>query len=276
MGEWSEYEQSLADDARETESLFHIALLRSGADSDARWDAIRALQYRPTRDIFDSAVKLCKSADPFERATGADILAQFSGTRDLYRDERVEILIALLRDTDAGVQSSAAIGLGHICDARAIEPLCVVMNHENAIVRYGVVLGLSGHEDPRAIAALITLSDDIDFDTRNWATLGLGSQIDTDTPEIRAALWRRVADEDYEIRGEALKGLALRKDLRIVDALIADLERDESSAYFYSWSAEAAESLGDARLVPDLEKLALKFPEDGQIQNALKSCRGRK
>ena len=33
-----------------------------------------------------------------------------------------------------------------------------------------------------------------------------------DTPEIREALLRRATDADHGVRGEALRGLALRKD----------------------------------------------------------------
>ena len=60
---------------------------------------------------------------------------------------------------------------------------------------------------------------------RDRAVFGLGSQLDRDSPELRDALFARLADPDP--RGEALVGLARRGDPRGVEALrraIADGE----------------------------------------------------
>jgi hypothetical protein len=57
----------------------------------------------------------------------------------------------------------------------------------------------------------------------NWATFGLGSQIEVNTKEIRDALFKRLGEEDDEIRGEALVGLSIRKDKRVLGPLLKEL-----------------------------------------------------
>jgi hypothetical protein len=109
---------------------------------------------------------------------------------------------------------------------------------------------------------------------RDWATFGLGTQIDTDTQEIREALFARVFDEDEVTRGEALVGLARRNDGRIVEPLIRELARYPNTEYL-SYSLEAAEELGDPRLLPVLTKLR---PSQGSLvaafDSAIQSCSG--
>jgi HEAT repeat protein len=81
-----------------------------------------------------------------------------------------------------------------------------------------------GHTDSRAIACLITLSADPEIPVRDWATFGLAVQIDTDTPEIRAALRARLDDPDCDTAGEAMVGLARRKDAQVVAPLLEFLQ----------------------------------------------------
>jgi len=273
MAEYSQYEWSHITDPRSTRDLLALAVQPESEDADdPRWDAITSLHYRPTREVFDAAAKLCVSENAHERATGADILGQLGSLRWVYVNERVEMLLRLLAyDTNPKVLKNAAIALGHIKDSRAIEPLCIQAAHSEALARYGAVHGLMAQPDPRAIAALIQLSDDVESNTRDWATFALGSQIDTDTPEIRAALWKRIEDEDYAVRAEAYVGLANRGDTGILEALIAELD----NKIVGDGVVEAAGILSDARLVPPLEKLALNCPGDGKILDALESCRNR-
>lgn len=42
---------------------------------------------------------------------------------------------------------------------------------------------------------------------------------DVDSPAIREVLWHSVFDESHDVSGEALRGLAERKDVRIIDVL---------------------------------------------------------
>ncbi|MEH2147231.1 hypothetical protein [Nostoc sp.] len=146
-------------------------------------------------------------------------------------------------------------------------------SHPSPSVRYGVVFGLLGYEDELAISTLIELSSDRDGDVRNWATFGLGSQIETDTTAIREALYQRFinenTDENYEIYAEALVGLAKRKDSRILTRLIEELLSD----YVGVLAVEAAEEFADSRLYPALMQLQQRWTENNDLlESAINNC----
>jgi HEAT repeat protein len=248
------------------DELFALALTTSFYDEEGDhaegWEAIWELRRRGTRDIFERCAALCASDDPHHREVGADVLGLLGWSQGYpFRDETLPILFQLIAtDKDIPVLNAACVALGHLSDERAIPHLLMLKKHPSEEVRFGVTLGLLRQEDERAIDALIELSQDTDTDVRNWATFGLGSQIELDTPEslelldtprVRDALYARVTDPDDEIRGEALLGLALRQDARVIEPLLAELQQVTE----WSFAFEAAEQLGDARLLPALLKL---------------------
>ena len=126
-----------------------------------------------------------------------------------FHAETIATLLKILeREQTPQVLNSIAVALGHRRDPQAIEPLIHFKSHPDAFVRLGVVHGLRDHEHALAIQTLLDLSTDLDTDVRDWATFGLGSLIDVDTPAICAALLARLRDEDGDTRGEAMVGLA--------------------------------------------------------------------
>jgi HEAT repeat protein len=119
-------------------------------------------------------------------------------------------------------------------------------------------LGLSCHEDNFAVNGLIALSKDVDFDVKNWATFGLGSQCDVDNSSLRQALIDRTTDSDPEIRGEALIGLARRKDDRVINKI----ERELTGEFNGAWSIEAASLHPSKKFKPLLETLVKSLSDD--------------
>jgi HEAT repeat protein len=118
-------------------------------------------------------------------------------------------------------------------------------------VRRAVVHGLMGHDDDRAVRALIALSGDDDAAVRDWATFSLGVQIERDAPELRDALAARLSDGDADTRDEAIRGLALRGDERAVEpALEAGVSPQIREAIEL-----LADATGDERLKQRLEEL---------------------
>jgi len=262
-------------DPRTNEELLHTALTQE--DEELVWDAIGVLHLRGSPDTLEAARQLCASQDANDRRVGADILGQLGKEENKFHEESVTILLDLLeREQDPDVLNSAAVALGHRKDPRAIEPLIRLKNHPHEDVRFGVVLGFLTQEDERAINTLIELSTNSDSDVRDWATFGIGSMIETDTPAIRAALMARITDEDGDTRGEAIVGLARRHDERVVEPLLAELEAGWDGRLLL----EAATEIADPRLYPVLARLQEEWDDDkdwpySALKEAIAACRPR-
>ena len=188
-----------------------------------------------------------------------------------FPEESLTILLGMIGgEEDSDVLAAAAMALGHLRDGRAVKALVSLKNHPSENVRFGVVHGLSAHEDESAVGALVELSADDDDDVRNWATFGIGSLIDADTREIREALFRRLNDSDHEVRGEALVGLARRGDERVVEYLLKELSSGEVGAL----AVEAARDIARPQLYPGLIKLKEWWDVDRELlEEAVGACR---
>ena len=130
-----------------------------------------------------------------------------------------------------------------------IEALVKLVEYPEADVRHAVAMSLT-KDHPLAIQALITLSADADSLVRDWSTFGLGQQIETDTPEIRDALAARLDDEDDDVFYEAIYGLAIRGDVRVVPALLSGRELHGSDTNLSISLINAGKLIGDPRLLP--------------------------
>jgi HEAT repeat protein len=245
------------------------------AYGDENADAsLATVHYRGGREELEMGLEYCRSQDPKDRAVGADVLAQLGWSDRTFMDETVKALIGLLADEVANVVYCAAVGLGHRKDTRAVPHLVALADHDDPLVRYGVAFGLLGHDDPAAITCLIQLASDVDRHVRSWAVFGLGSQNAADTPELREALFRALDDTDFEVRGEALVGLACRNDPRSRDALLAEWQGDVISAL----SLEAAQELRDPALLPTLTKIHAQYGDEGdddfktKLKDAIMAC----
>jgi len=238
-------------------------------------ESLVLIHYRGRSEEYTLGVEYSNSKDPLDRATGADILGQLGWTDQTFLEESVKVLIPMLKDSDAYVAYCAVIALGHRSAPEAVPYIIEISKHKDPQVRFGVVSGLLGHEAPEAINTLILLSKDFDTDVRNWALFGLGSQIDIDTPEIRRALFDGLSDQDYEVRGEAMLGLAARGDYCVVDAILKEWEGEDISKL----SIEAAEAIGDLRLLPSLMDFLdrMDFNDDPtfleQVEQAIAACK---
>ena len=191
-------------------------MARKQVDEPA-WDAIDKLQRTGSHDVLAMCAVRCASPDPRERRVAAAVLGQLGvsdrQTSTVFRDERFEALRALLLaeivgPADVQVLAAACLALGHLNDTRAISSLAALRAHPDPDVRFAVALGLSGHNTDEAVTTLIDLSVDADAQVRNWATFGLGQQVDRDTPAIRAALTARLTDPNLDTRQEAYANLA--------------------------------------------------------------------
>ena len=265
-------------DSRSTAELIQIALAAPAEDEDylqERWYFDYLLQCRGDREVLDRSVALTESSLIEERSLGIHILGQLGIPDRTFPDECLTTLLKLLTEEfDPLLLRDICIALGHLKDPRSIEPQLKFCLHPDWEVRYGVVCGLSGHEDERAIAGLIGLSADVCPLVRDWSTFGLGTLIETDTPAIREALYQRFIaedrkdDETAEIYEEALTGLAKRKDARILPQLIQELMSEHVSKV----AIDAAEALADDRLYPALLHLQTWWEPASDLEDALCAC----
>ena len=259
------------NDRRSTTRLIGTAL--DNADTGAAERALDLLRFRATREVLEAAQELCNSASPTERILGVQILGQLGIPERIFPDEVVVVLLELLeREELPSVLSEIAAALGHQHARAGVEPLSRLKNHPDAGLRYSIVYGLLGQESPTAIHTLIELSHDPDEDVRDWATFGLGTMLEADSPLIRNALLDRTTDESSQVRGEALVGLAVRRDRRVIEPLLRELRSVEMNTL----ALQAAEEIGDPLLLPALLHLAEDLPDDPDLAAAIASCRHKR
>jgi HEAT repeat protein len=177
----------------------------------------------------------------------------------------------LNKETSPIILSAIATAVGQLNnhDLRFVQPMIRLKTHEDAELRKCVAFGLAGYEDPAAIKAIIELSSDSDRDVRDYAThFGLDNLCGPDTPEIREALIKRLDDEDDEIRSEAILGLAHKKDDRVIQPLIKEIQKQSEADIVFDYIFEADERLY-LSLIEFKEKHSVDFP---WLNDALAAC----
>ena len=246
------------------------------SDEDRRWEAVSELHGRGTPRTLALVQALARGASWRRRALAMDIAAQLREPRRgrarfegpaFAPEETRAILFAGLADAHAKVVGSAVSGFGHRSDPRAVPLIAALATHPDAVMRLCVAFALGTHAEPVAMAALMRLARDADSDVRDWATFGLGTQQDTDSPELRALFWTNAHDADRDVRGEALVGLARRKDPRAV-ALVRERLDDDCRVY----ELEAARELADAALLDRLQSLRAEATADGSLSGYWLDC----
>lgn len=203
------------------------------AENEAYWNAVRELQKRLPND-FDRICELSGSANENKRALAAAVLGQ-NLTRDKVKSTECARKLAemIAGESSAEVIASIAHAFGHLNNPEAVAALVPFRTHPDKRVREAVTFGLLWQVDAAAVKTLVELSADVDRDVRSWANFGLG-QIDFDAPELREALRGRLSDDDDEVRGEALTGLARRCDRSVLPGMIAELKRSVKERRFPS------------------------------------------
>jgi HEAT repeat protein len=180
------------------------------------------------------------------------------------------------RDRRAEVLCAAITALGHVADPRGLAAVLRHVAHPDDEVRFAVAAALPAVAgDPpadAAVAALIRLSADPDPEIRDWATFGLGSQIEADGTPLRQALAARLGDPERDTAGEALLGLAKRRDPVALPILLSLLEDSPGNLI-----VEAASALGSPAALPALGRLKAAGwqhddPRPSVLDDAISAC----
>jgi HEAT repeat protein len=248
------------EDPRSTAELVDFAL--SEVSDELAWQAVTVLHFRGTEEVLEHAKRLSASSCNRERRLGADILGQLGVPERTFPVECTDILCRMLiAEEDAKVLVSVLTALSFQNGADAISQITRFSDHSDPAVRHAVVLAFASAECPDAITSLVRLSRDVDDNVRDWATFTLGTLFETDTSQIRDALFDRIADHHDDTRCEALLGLARRKDSRVVEALKTELVSDRVGTL----AVEAAEAIASAELHQHLVNLQRWWDVDSQL-----------
>ena len=219
------------------------------------WENVRELRKRPNNEVYNKAYKLAESESKKEKIIGIYVLAQLGFDPRFQQAKTVKLYFKLLENEKSPKVISAILSsISHNnenLNEKQISKLIEFKTHKFVNVRFELALALSCLENENAIKTLIELSNDKDSDTRNWATFGIGTQLDNDTEKIRTALWNRVTDKDEITRLEAISGLAKRKDRKIKEVLKTELENIDENG---SLILESIELFNDKDFIPLLEK----------------------
>lgn len=243
-----------------------MAIVVREQDDDTRWSAIQELHALGTREVFERAVQLCTATTAAERVAGADILGNLSA----YSEDAIDTLMALLGDSEACVIESAVHALSQKQDARTIDALSRVAQHDASNVRWAVATALEDLiGDERAERVLLTLMRDGDTSVRDRATFAVGSLSDHDTPRIRAALAERLRDEDRAVANEAALGLARRHDARAIPYIAGAVESADTEI------EEAAEEITAPDMLTELLKARDAAGDLVGLKTLIARCRAR-
>jgi HEAT repeat protein len=246
-------------------------------EAGERQDIVAALHRRTDRLAFEAARALARSDHAAERVLGLDVLAQLGYAQNRpWAAETLPLLIAAGDDRRAEVLCAAITALGHVADPRGLAAVLRHAAHPDDGVRFAVAAALPAVAgDPPAdvaVAALIRLSADPDPEIRDWATFGLGSQIEADGTALRQALAARLDDPEGDTAGEALLGLARRRDPVALPILLSLLEDSPGNLI-----VEAASALGSPAALPALRRLKAAGwqhddPRPSVLDEAISAC----
>jgi HEAT repeat protein len=185
-----------------------------------------------------------------------------------------KLLELLTSGNDPTTLATVIAALGRAWDEKAGLAVLPYASHAYDRVRLAVARaaprGVASLGAKEAVAdVLIRLSRDPGCEIRGWATFGLGSILDLDSPAVRRALVDRLADEDIDTSCEALVGLAERHDERAFQVTV-ELLTSESVPRL---AVAAARALADHRLLPALEALRGWWDVDVELLgNAIAAC----
>ncbi len=240
------------------------------------WDNVLELRSRSPKLVFEKALELTKSVSKKEVIIGIDVLTQLgSRPRPFYEKTMARFFEILDTQENENIHTSILNAIGHNNENLSlpqISKLIKFKDSKNHKIRQSLVTALLGVDHRMAINTLIEMSEDPVDSIRNWATFGIGSQIDISNKEISNALWNRTRDKNQETRSEAIAGLAIRGENKIKDIIIEELNDGEHGTLIF----DAILSLNDKGFLSILvEKLKLA-EEDNTISEdwiyALKNC----
>jgi HEAT repeat protein len=201
-----------------------------------------------------------KDDDPPEQWRAAYALGSIAEALGRIGDARaVNPLIVVLRDSDRPGQWGAARALGWIGDARSVEPLIVALGDSDPSLRSRAAIALGQIGDARGVKPLTTALKDVDDSVRSEATKSLTKMGNLGEGVLVAALY----DDSDVVRWAAREALGKIGEARDVEPLIAAIrDRDDDVRRI------VAEAMEKARGQSDIPSLVNVLEASGQDSDA--------
>ncbi|MCD4786281.1 MAG: HEAT repeat domain-containing protein [Candidatus Eremiobacteraeota bacterium] len=174
------------------------------------------------------------------------------------------VLCSALQDEDMSVRTEVSGALKKM-GRHAVEPLLVMMGHENPLVRYNAVRLLGKTRDPRPLDPLLEMLDDPDSNVRRAVIEALG---DLDDPRAFEPLTRILIDGKDESRLSVAKVLGGYGDSRAADFLMMAL--DDKDIRVARAAATSLGNIGAEAAIPALYS-KLMDRDSGLCQSAMES-----
>lgn len=201
------------------------------------WNQITMLRQFVNEEMISRCFQLIDSDDVKSKQIGIDVLCQLGQNRKNFIKELLEKLFYIFETTsDQKLICTSLFAIGHnneYLKTKHIRTLEKFQNSTYKDTRYALAFCLMGIENEIAIKVLIKLVQDKSPKVRDWATFGLGTQIKTVNEEIRNALYKNCSSKDNQTRQEAIKGLTNRKDERVKDIILKELNSQNFSSLIF-------------------------------------------
>jgi HEAT repeat protein len=280
MGGDAEHEAEILKDLDDLTLIERALALAPDLDGgeDEYWTIIHELHRRGKSSIFEEAARLILSEDPEARGVACDVLSQlgYEHGRPFAADSFPLLARVCTEEVSPSVLGSAVSALGHLWQPEALLYVVAHAQHADPKVRLSVACALPsiadcewlGQTHPLA-TTLMQLTSDEDMHVRDWATFGLGTQVNVDGAPVRQCLLARADDPHDDTRAEAIAGLTRRHvpgvERYIRDALCADSVG--------RMAVESAGWLGDPSLAGPLDQLVDWWDVDVELlEDARRRC----
>ncbi|MFL9833880.1 hypothetical protein [Chryseobacterium terrae] len=210
---------------------------KAKTDNNNYWNQIFELRKFVTANMISKCFSLINSDNLKSKQIGIDILSQLGKDRKGFAPKMInEIFEIFETSTDEKLISKSLFAIGHnnkYIRKKHLDVLEKFKTSNSTDIRYALTFSLLGIKRKAAIKILIELAHDKSLRIRDWATFGLGTQIETDTKEIRDILYKNSLSKNDQIRQEAIKGLANRNDERVEKLILSELYKENFGTLFF-------------------------------------------
>jgi HEAT repeat protein len=241
-------------------------------DRDSELDILIEIQRHPDRkDSVTCCERLAKSQSEAVRTCAADVLEALSvdPKPEIDRGTIQTVLGRLLDDAAPTVATSAIIAIGSWAFPNGDVSLEKFSQDESESVRAAVAMAIASLSSDRALRVLLSLAEDDAATVRSWAIFGLGF-IEREDRAINDCLLAATSDAIDDVRCEAFRCLAERRDLRVIPILRDYIVHGDEVGIN---AIEAAELLADPSLyIPLRDLLEWWDVEPDLLRSAIAAC----